>query len=198
MYQVPTMVQKCGKLKSVTARKELSQSSKNLILIYSKSAGPNFRDLACEGFWNKAGAQTLHSPGKGEWPSVYLAQQSLQQWPHTSFSPRSNLRLQSRRPGRRSPCWPEIWFALDMEQVKYLFNSVHCTFHYSPQVRPIREERCREYLNSFRLLGCFGEGSVEMLVHLLIAPSSYIYVTNLCQEKMPVIIYDQWIRENYF
>ena len=104
MYQVPTMVQNVGKPKSVTARKELSQSSKNL---NSESTATVLdlpqRALACERFWNKAELRLSTVLGKVSDPVSIWPSQSLQQWPHTSFSPRSNLR----------PC-PQAWAGAHM------------------------------------------------------------------------------------
>lgn len=75
MYQVPTMVQNVGKPKSVTARKELSQSSKNL---NSESTATVLdlpqRALACGGFWNKVELRLSTVLGKVSDPVSYLAQ----------------------------------------------------------------------------------------------------------------------------
>lgn len=93
-----------GKPKSVTARKELSQSSKNL---NSESTATMLdlpqRAAACEGFWNKAELRLSTVLGKVSDPVSIWPSQSLQQWPHTSFSPRSNLR----------PC-PQAWAGAHM------------------------------------------------------------------------------------
>lgn len=103
-YQGPTMVQNVGKPKSVIALKELSQSSKNL---NSESTATRLdlpqRALACEGFWNKAEVRLSTVLGKVSDPVSIWPSQSLQQWPHTSFSPRSNLR----------PC-PQAWAGAHM------------------------------------------------------------------------------------
>lgn len=176
-----------GKPKSVTARKELSQSSKNLNSESQQPCWTYLRELPpVKGSGIK---QSSDSPQSWErWVTQCLSGPArASNNDHTHHLVLGPTWGHVPRPELEPICWPEIWFALDMEQVKYLFNSVHCTFHYSPQAGPIREERCREYLNSFRLLGCFGEGSVEMLVHL-IAPS-FIYMWLIyVKKKMPIII----------
>lgn len=103
-YQGPTMVQNVGKPKSVIALKELSQSSKNL---NSESTATRLdlpqTALACEGFWNRAEVRLSTVLGKVSDPVSIWPSQSLQQWPHTSFSPRSKLR----------PC-PQAWAGAHM------------------------------------------------------------------------------------
>ena len=77
---MPTMVQNVGKPKSVTARKELSQSSKNL----NSESTATILDLpqrapACEGFWNKAELRLSTVLGKVSDPVSIWPSQSLQQ-----------------------------------------------------------------------------------------------------------------------
>ena len=99
-------------------------------------------------------------------------------------------------------CWPEIWFALDMEQVKYLFNSVHCTFHYSPQTVPVGRGR-ELYEGNLTILGFLGalEGPRRNASTRHAYTSLQIYVTKCIWAKMSLIISPamNWfrIRENY-
>lgn len=53
-------------------------------------------------------------------------------------------------------CCPGSWFALDGEQVKYLFNWVHCMLSSFSTGRACGEGGYQSSLHSFRLSQCFG------------------------------------------